>query len=305
MSRPGLITNIRRHYWLFLLMLPGILYYIVFAYLPLYGIVVAFQDFSPVKGFAGSEFVGLKHFQNLLSSVLFLRVLRNTLIISLMKLVAGFPVPIILALMINELRSRVFKRTVQSISYLPNFISWVVISGMAYAVFNGTFGAVKSLFDLVGWQYTDISRDPDSFRWFLVLTSIWKSAGWSSILYLAAITNIEEELYEAAVIDGANKAQQIRYITMPGIAPTIAIVLILSVGAILSSDFEQIYLLSGENPAILAVADVLESYVFREGIRQNNFSFPAAVGIFQSVFGLILILGTNRLARKLGYAGIW
>jgi putative aldouronate transport system permease protein len=176
---------------------------------------------------------------------------------------------------------------------------------MVYAIFNDSYGVLANLFHGLGLEYVNISRSQEHFRSFLVFTSIWKSAGWSSIIYLAAITNIDTEMYEAAIIDGANKWHRITRITLPCISPIIAIVLIFAVGAVLSQDFEQIYMLSGENAGLLAVSDTFESYVFREGIRSNNFSFPAAINIFQSFFGMWLILGVNRLAKKLGYEGIW
>ena len=297
--------NIRKYKYLYLLMIPGILFYIVFCYIPMYGVLIAFQNYIPAKGILHSEWVGLAHFRNLFSSVLFLRVLENTVLISLYKLIWGFPIPILLALALNEVRHQAFKRIIQSVSYLPNFISWVIISGIVYVVFNEHFGAISWVASLLGADYVNISRDPDSFREFLVITSIWKTAGWSSIIYLAALTNIDPELYEAARIDGAGRMKLIYKISLPCIAPIIAIVLIFSVGSILTQDFEQIYILSGENPSLLAVSDTFESYVFREGIKSNNFSFPAAVGIFQSFFGMWLILAVNKLSKRLGYEGIW
>lgn len=297
--------NMAKYRYLYILMIPGVLFYLIFAYLPMYGLVVAFQKFIPAQGIFRSEWVGFDHFRNLFNSLLFMRVLKNTVIISLYKLVAGFPVPIILALMLNEIRLKFFKSFVQTVSYLPNFISWVIVSGMVYAIFNDHYGVLAGAADWLGLPYNNISRDPEHFRTFLVLTAIWKTAGWSSIIYLAAITNIDPEQYEAATIDGANKWQRIVHITLPSIAPIIAIVLILSVGAILTQDFEQIYILSGENPSLLRVSDIFESYVFREGIKANNFSFPAAVGIFQSFVGMWLIIAVNHIAKKLGHEGIW
>lgn len=299
------IFNIRKYKFLYALMVPGVVYYVVFCYLPMYGVVIAFQNFIPYKGILHSEWVGFDHFRSLFSSALFIRVLENTILISLYKLIWGFPIPILFALALNEVRQQAFKRIIQSVSYLPNFISWVIISGIVYVVFNEHFGALAKVAGWFGIDYVNMSRDPDLFREFLVLTSIWKTAGWSSIIYLAALTNIDPELYEAARIDGASRMQLITKISIPCIAPIIAIVLIFSVGSILTQDFEQIYILSGENPSLLAVSDTFESYVFREGIKSNNFSFPAAVGIFQSFFGMWLILGVNKFSKKLGYGGIW
>jgi len=305
LKKKGFLYNIFKYKTIYLFMLPGILYYIVFAYFPMYGILVAFQNYNPVDGIAGSPWVGLENFKNLFSSILFGRIVTNTLIISAMKLILAFPLPILLAIMLSNIRNLAAKRIMQTISYLPHFISWVIVAGLVYIIFNSNFGVLAGIFKAFGMEYTDMSRDPNTFRWFLLLTTVWKTTGWNTILYLAAITGVDEELYEAAKIDGANKFQQIMKILMPSIMPTIAVVFILNVGSILAQDFEQIYVLSGGNPSVLAVADVLESYVFREGIRANNFSFPATVGIFQSVFGLILIMITNKFAHKLGYEGIW
>lgn len=297
--------NIRKYKFLYILMIPGLLFYLVFCYAPMFGIIVAFQNFTPVDGFFHSKWVGFDHFKHLFSSMLFYRVLKNTVLISLYKLLWGFPLPIILALALNEVRVVRFKRWVQTFSYLPNFISWVVITGMVYSIFNENYGVLANVFRMLDIDYVNISRSPEHFVSFLVITSIWKTVGWSSIIYLAAITNIDPGLYEAAIIDGANKWQRITSITLPSIAPVIAIVLILSVGAILTQDFEQIYMLSGENPSLLVVSDIFESYVFREGIKANNFSFPAALSVFQSFFGLLMIVGVNWIAKRLGHEGIW
>ncbi len=300
----------QRYKYLYLLMVPGALWYICFHILPLYGIVIAFQDFSPRKGILGSEWVGLQHFRNLLNSVMFKRTLVNTLKISGLKLLFGFPMPIILALSLNtisqkRLGSRAFKRSIQTFTYLPHFLSWVIVAGMSFSIFNQYTGVLLRVFGNLGIPYTDISRNPDAFVSFLVMTSIWKGAGWGSIIYLAALAGIDQQLYEAATIDGASRFQQTIRITIPLLMPICAIILILSVGRILTEDFQQIYLFAGENASLNRVSDVFETYIYRMGIRKANFSFPAAVGIFQSFFGALLVLGSNKISKKLGYEGIW
>lgn len=291
-------------------MIPGVLWFFFFHILPLYGIVIAFQDYSPFLGVRGSEWVGLRHFRNLVSSRLFKNALVNTVWISFLKLLIGFPAPILLALALNEVAGRHwwhqgFKRTVQTFSYLPHFLSWVIVMGMAFGLFNPYFGALKNLFHAVGLSYVDVTKSPDHFIGFLVGAAVWKGAGWGSIIYLAALAGVDPQLYEAARIDGATRLQQLRHITIPSVLPTCAIVLILSVGGILREDFEQIYLFAGNNPELIRISEVFETFVYRNGIRAVDFSFPAAVGLFQSVFGAILILLTNAAAKRLGYEGIW
>jgi len=299
------IKLLRRYKYLYILMVPGLLWYVLFHLWPLYGIVVAFQDFRPYQGFLGSEWVGLKHFANLFSSHSFPRILKNTVLISSLKLIFGFPAPIILALCINEVGNRRAKRFVQTVSYLPHFISWVIVSGIVFSVFNNYYGILKRLVEAFGIKYMDISVEPKYFIIFLVLTSIWKSAGMGSIIYLAAITGIDKNLYEAAAIDGAGRWKQTVNITIPTILPICAIVFILSVGTLLTGDFEQIYLFAKENSELVRISDIFETYIYRNGIRAANFSFPAAVGVFQSFFAALLVLGTNKIAKKLGYGGIW
>jgi putative aldouronate transport system permease protein len=305
MKLPNKFSRVGKYKYLYLLMVPGILWYIFFHIWPLYGIVIAFQDFLPYQGFFGSEWVGLKHFNTLFSSSGFSDLLINTVYISFMKLLAGFPAPIILALLINEVKNNKIKRFVQSASYLPNFISWVIVTGIIFAVFNSYYGLLMKFCETIGIPYTDISTNRDYFVAFLVMTSVWKSAGMGSIIYLAAISSIDSSLYEAAIVDGAGRWKQMFYITIPSIVPICAIVFILSVGSLLSGDFEQIYLFAKENIELIKVSEVFETYVYRNGILMANFSFPAAVGIFQSFFAAMLVLITNSITKKLGYEGIW
>jgi len=296
----------RQYAWLFLLMLPGFIWYLLFHLLPLYGIVVAFQDYRPLDGIFGSAFVGLKHFRSITATRSFGTILRNTLVISSLKLLFGFPAPILLALSIHAVRNTVFKRTIQTITYLPHFLSWVVVTGIVFAVFNEYFGVLKILAESLGLSYLDVSTHPDSFIGFLVASSVWKSAGWGSIIYLASLASIDAELYEAAQIDGAGPLRRLISITVPLLMPTCAVVLILSVGGLLSGDFEQIFLFAKDNNVqLVRRSEIFETFIYRNGIRSANFSFPAAVGLFQSCFGAVLILLTNRIAKKFGYEGLW
>lgn len=287
------------------MLLPGIVFYIIFCYVPMYGIIIAFKNFMPLKGIWGSPWVGLEHFQNLFSSTFFADILKNTVWISLLKLVFGFPAPIILALMLNEIKNMRFKKVIQTVSYIPQFLSWVIILGISYSIFNEYYGVLSSVSQFLGFDYVDITKDPEYYRLFLVISHIWKTAGWGSILYLAALSGIDPNLYEAAEIDGAGRWRQLINITIPSIKQIIAIVLILSMGTLLTSDFEQIYLFTGTNPQLLDVADVFETYVYRMGVMQLNYSFPTAVGVFQSFFAMLLIIGTNWISKKLEYEGIW
>ncbi len=304
-SRRSTWQAIKDHKLLYLLMVPGFVWLIIFHIAPLFGIVIAFQDYNPMVGVFESEFVGLEHFKTLISSQTFLRVLGNTLKISAAKIFLGFPVPIILALLIHFCKNKYFKKFVQTCSYLPNFLSWVVVVGICFTLFNPYYGVIQNLCESLGISYTDVTTNSNTFISFLVVTSIWKGMGMQSIIYLAALSGMDMEMFEAATVDGANRVQKLWYITLPSIAPTCAVVLILAIGGLLSGDFEQIYLFAGENPQLLSISDIFETFVYRNGIRAAEFSFPSAVGLFQSFFACILVLLTNWLSKKFGYEGIW
>jgi putative aldouronate transport system permease protein len=308
--KDGWLKRAGRQLWKFrfyyLLAAPGILYFIIFHYLPMFGIVIAFKDVSPfggVQGIIDAPWVGLKHFDRFLNSFFFWDVMENTIAISGLKILFGFPAPIIFALLLNEVMRVRFKRMVQTISYLPHFISWVVVSGLISALI-GTSGGVLTEFlnDVTGRQWSFLTN-PEYFRWVLVLSHVWKTIGWSSIIYLAAMSNIDTHLYEAAAIDGANRFQQARYITIPSVAFVIVILFIFEVGHILDAGFEQILLLY--SPAVYSVSDIIDTYVYREGLLGLKYSFAAAVGLFKAVLSLFLVLGANTLARRLGQPGIW
>ncbi|WP_376744626.1 ABC transporter permease [Paenibacillus typhae] len=283
------------------MVLPALFFILVFSYIPMYGVLMAFQDYNLFKGFTGSPWVGLKHFEMFFAAPEFWTVMRNTLVISLLKLLVGFPAPILLALMLNEVRSRVFKRTVQTISYLPHFLSWVIVSGFVMSMLSTENGSVNMLL-----QQLNLIKDPINFLslpeyfWtILVTTGVWKEIGFSSIVYLAAIAGIDPNMHEAASIDGAGKLRQMFSITLPSILPVIIVFLILAIGNLLSAGFEDILLL-GSNPVLRDVGDVLDTYVYRIGIQNNRYSYATAAGLFKSLIGVFLLVGANYAARKSG-----
>jgi len=287
---------------LYLMLLPVVVYYIVFCYLPIYGAQIAFRDFKPRFGVYGSEWVGLKHFIDFFKGVYFSRLVRNTLIINLLNLLIGFPAPIILALLLNEVQSKHFKRTVQTITYLPHFISTVVVCGMIMQ-FVSTNGFITKIMTLFGVAQNNMLTVPEFFRPIYISSDIWQGIGWGSIIYIAAIAGINPELYEAARMDGAGRLKQIVHITLPGILPTIITLFILRVGTMMSLGYEKIILLY--NSSIYETADVISSFVYRKGLLDLDYSFSTAVDLFNSVINLILLFTANRLARKLTNNSLW
>ena len=293
-----------KYKYLYLLMIPGILWFLCFHLLPLYGISIAFMDYSPKTGFM-SEFVGLYNFRVLFSNSEFTTILWNTVKISLLKIIFGFPMPILLALAINAVRVNWFKKVSQTISYLPNFLSWMIVFTISVELFNSYTGVFANLYQKLGLSYSDPTLNAGGIVGFIVFTSVWKSMGMGSIIYLAALSGVDQELYEAASVDGATSFRKLISITLPSIAPVCAVVLILNIGQLLGGDFEQIYLFQRDSAELVSVTEIFETYIYRNGVRANNFSLPAAMGIFQSVFGAILIVTSNRIANRLGYEGIW
>lgn len=291
-----------RHGELYLIALPVVAYYIVFHYVPMYGAQIAFKNFAPAAGIAGSPWVGFKHFADFFGSIYFARVLKNTLTISITSLVFGFPAPIILALLINELRSRRFSRTVQLITYMPHFISLVVVCGMILE-FTSRTGLVSVVLSYVGVPAKTMLNDATLFVPIYVISGIWQNVGWGSIIYLAALTGIDPELYQAASIDGAGRWKQTRHVTLPGLLPTIIVLLILRTGSILSVGAEKIILLY--NPSIYETSDVISSYVYRRGLLNADWSFSSAVGLFNSVVNFVLVATVNWLARRASDTSLW
>ncbi|OMC67653.1 polysaccharide ABC transporter ATP-binding protein [Paenibacillus sp. FSL H7-0326] len=295
--------RLKQDKYLYLLGLPGFIALIVFKFFPMYGILISFQDYSPFLGFMKSEWVGLEHFERLFSDPDFPVLLRNTLAINLMGLIFFFPIPIILALMLNEVKREVFKRTIQSIVYLPHFLSWVIIASLTFTFFATGEGLINKMLVQLGFSPMDWLTNPNYFWAMLTGQSIWKEAGWGTILFLAAIAGVDPQLYEAARMDGASRFRQMWHITLPAIRNVIIILLILRMGNMMDVGLEQVFLM--QNSLVSEVSDVFDTYVYRVGIQQSEFSYSTAVGLFKSVVGLILILGSNWLAKKFGNEGFF
>jgi len=299
---PGLRKELKRNKGLYLMLLPVVVYYLVFCYYPMYGAQIAFRDFSPKLGTTGSPWVGLKHFKDFFNGVYFERLIRNTLSINLKNLLFGFPTPVILALMLNEVKSGKFKKTVQTVSYLPHFISTVVIAGMILQ-FTATDGFITQIMTTFGFTKTNMMMNPDFFQPIYVISEIWQGIGWGSIIYIAAISGISAELYEAAGLDGAGRWKQMIHVTIPGILPTIITMLILRVGNMMSLGFEKIILLY--NASIYETADVISTYVYRKGLLDQSYSFSTAVGLFNSVINLVLLVLANRICKRITEHSLW
>jgi len=297
-ATPGRRPAILKYWHYYLLLTPGMLFFLVFKYLPIAGLVVAFKDYKFVNGIWGSEWVGLMWFEQLFASEGFWIALRNTVIISLYKLAFGFPAPILLALLLNEVRNSVFKRTIQSIVIFPHFMSWVVLGGILFTLLSPSTG-ILSWFGIASSPLTD----PKQFRSLLVFSGIWREAGWNTVIYLAAMAGINPDLYEAAKIDGAGRFRLAWNITLPSIAGTIIILFILRIGYLLQAGFDQVFILY--NPLVYNVSDILDTYVYRVGLSMGRISFATAAGFFQSLVGMALLIGANALARRYGDRGFW
>lgn len=304
-KRTHLLLMLKKHKVLYLLMLPGILYYIIFKYVPMYGIIIAFQDYSVGRGILDSKFVGFKHFiEFFYVTPDSWKLIRNTIMLNLYDLLFHFPAPIILALLFHELKGKVFKRLVQSISYMPHFLSTVVIAGILVTFLSPTTGVVNHfLVRVFGMEPISFLGTPDWFRSIYVGSEIWQKVGWGTILYLAAIAGIDPTLYEAAKMDGANRFQQMRHITLMGMLPVMIILFVLTLGNFMESGFQKILLLY--NSMNYETSDVINTFVYRRGILDADFSFATAVGLFQSVIGLILIVTANRIVRKHSETSLW
>jgi putative aldouronate transport system permease protein len=302
--------NFKRFFWKYkffhLLVLPGIAYYVIFHYLPMFGLVIAFNDYNGMGGIHGiitAPWVGFKNFIELFQSLFFWRLLRNSLIISSLTLLFGFPAPILLALLLNEVRMRRFQKVVQTITYLPHFLSWVVIAGLVSLLVASNGPINSGLVALFHIEPILFKSDPHYFRGLLVSTSVWQSIGWNSIIYFAAIAGVPQEQYEVAIVEGATRLQRAWYITLPWMRFVIVILLVLSIGSIIDSNFEQIFNLY--NPAVYEVSDVFDTYVYRRGLQDRDFSYATAVGLFKSVVSFVLVLIANRVAKSLGQEGLW
>ncbi|ANY67831.1 protein lplB [Paenibacillus sp. BIHB 4019] len=290
-------------YWpLYVMAIPGIVFLIIFKYIPLAGAVIAFKDYSVFQGLIDSPWVGFKHFETLLEHPDFARVFGNTLILGFLKLTLVFPVPVLLALMINEIRKSALKKGIQTALYIPHFLSWVIVAGIVFDFFSlsGLFNIVIGWF---GFEPLLAMQESEYFRPIYVLSSMWRDAGWGTVVYIAAISAIDPQLYESAMMDGASKFRQIRHITFPLLLPTVLVLFLLEIGNFLDLGFDQVYNLI--TPMTYNVGDILDTYVFRTGIQQAQYSFATAVGLFQSIIGLILVYIFNRMSKKVSDGGLW
>ncbi|NHI17393.1 sugar ABC transporter permease [Microbacterium sp. CBS5P-1] len=296
-------SYIWRHRTLYLMAIPGIAYFLVFKYLPMGGLVMAFQDYSPYLGVFGSPWVGLEHFVRFFSEDTFLLLLSNTVILSVLLLVFSFPIPIVLALLLNEVRMKAFQRTVQTVIYLPHFMSWVIVVSLFYVLFTTDGGSVNNVIVSLGGEPVPFLTDPEWLRPMYVAQEIWKTAGWGTIVYLAAMTAVDLQLYEAAEIDGAGRWRQTWHITLPAIRPTIVVMFILSIGDFLELGFEHMFLVL--NSLNRQVGEIFDTYVFTTGIQNGQMSYAAAVGLFKGLVGLMLVIAANRMAKKFGEEGVY
>lgn len=304
MKKKGRLANEFKQNWLlYLMILPGLLYFLIFKYAPMGGLVIAFQNYFPFLGIKGSQWVGLEHFRRFFSSGDFAMLMRNTLVLFGLNLVFAFPASIILAIALNEVRNTRFKKGVQTIVYLPHFISWVIVVSIFYVLLTTEGGAVNNLIASAGKKKVPFLTDPKWFRPLYIIQEIWKGAGWGSIVYLAALTNVDQQLYEAADMDGASRMQMIWHVTLPSIRPTIITMLILKVGDVLELGFEHVYVML--NSLNRGVAEIFDTFVYTAGITNGQLSFSTAVGFFKSIVGLILVIFANRLAKKVGEEGVY
>jgi putative aldouronate transport system permease protein len=293
----------RRDFQLYLLVLLPIFYFILFKYVPMSGAVIAFKDFSISKGIWGSQWIGFENFRQLFAMSQFYRAVRNTLLLNVLDICFSFPVPILFAILLNEIRSKWFKKGAQTILYLPHFISWVIISGLVYQMFSTDSGMINNALKTFGLPVVPFLTDKTNWVFVYLGTGIWQSAGWGTIIYLAALTGVNKELYEAAEVDGAGRLKKIWHISLPGIRSTIVVLLILQIGQIMTIGFERPYLMG--NMMVMDNADVISTFVYKAGLQSAQFSIATATGLFQAVIGLLFVLSANFIARRFGEQGIW
>jgi putative aldouronate transport system permease protein len=301
-KRQALWAEMVKHRYFYLLMLPGVLYFLIFRFAPMWGLILAFQNYNPFAGVWASEWVGFSHFISLFTYDYFYILLRNTLVINLLNLVLFFPIPIVLALMLNEVRHDVFKRINQSIVYLPHFLSWVVVAGLTFFMLSTDVGIINKFIRSLGQQPIAFLSQDNLFWLMITFQNIWKDAGWGTIIFLAAIAGVNPALYESAVVDGASRFRQIWHITLPAIRHVIIILIILRLGQMMDVGFEQILLML--NPLVMNVGDVFDTYAYMQGILRGQLSIGVAVGMFKGVIGMIMVLSANWLSKRMGNEGI-
>ena len=301
-AKKSLLREMAKYKSIYLMLIPAVVLYITFCYVPMFGVAIAFQDFKVSRGIFGSEFVGFENFISFFKSYNFWQLLRNTLSISILQIVLGFPAPIVLALMLNEVKKIKFKKAVQTITYMPHFISTVVVTSMILD-FVSSEGLINTVRESLGLETILFMLDPKYFQMVYVISGIWQGIGWASIIYISALSSIDQELYEAATIDGAGRWKQMLHVTLPGIVPTITIMLIMQLGHLMSVGYDKIILMYNES--IYETADVISTFVYRRGLMRGDYSYSTAVGLFNSVINLILLLASNTLSKKLTGSGLW
>ncbi|RTE04369.1 ABC transporter permease [Paenibacillus whitsoniae] len=295
--------RLRKDKWLYVLLTPGLLYFLIFKYVPMWGVLLAFKNYQPFLGFWKSDWVGFEHFRVFFDNPEFFMLLRNTLLLSFYNLIFYFPAPILLALLLNEIRVSFYKRTIQTLIYVPHFISLVIVASLTYVFLTTEGGLINEMLQKYIGHKIDFLASPDWFRPMIILQTMWKECGFGTIIFLAALAGVDSQQYEAAIMDGANRFRQLWHITLPSIRSTIIILLILRMGDVLDNGFEQIFLM--RNPLNREVAEVFDTYVYMMGITQGAFSYSTAVGLFKAVVGVILVLGANWTAKRFGQSGIY
>ncbi|WP_018931753.1 ABC transporter permease [Gracilibacillus lacisalsi] len=303
MKRSETWRRVKRNKMIYLMILPGLIYFLIYKYLPMYGLIISFQDYKPYLGIFGSEWVGLEHFNRLFTSSEFWMIFKNTLVLFGLQIFIYFPIPIIISLMLNEVRHSFFKRGVQTLIYIPHFMSWVVIVSISYVMLTLDGGIVNAILETLGFQKVNFLLNDDWFRPMYILQVIWREAGWGTIIFLAAITAVDPQLYEAARMDGANRFRQMWHITLPAIRNVIIVLLILKIGDVLELGFEHVYLLL--NSSNRNVAEIFDTYVYVAGLQQGQFSYSTAVGFFKGAVGLVMVVFANWLAKRFNEEGIY
>lgn len=307
-SKMPLGVRLRRNAWIYAMMAPALLLFLVFSYLPMVGIIISFNDYKINKGFAGifqSKWVGFQWFQRFFESYYFKRLMVNTLTVNIMKLIIGFPAPILFALLLNEVRNKYFKKIVQTVSYMPHFVSWVVVMQILNGLLSPTQGVVNNLIKSFGGEAIYFVNEVKYYYPLIIGTAVWKGFGWGSIVYLAAIAGVDVEMYEAAVLDGCSRIKQAWYITLPSIKSLIVMMLILNMGGLINADFQQIFVYVGSNTALYDIADVIDTYVYRIGLSSMKMSYATAIGLFKSVISLIMLTLADFVSKRLGEDGIF